>query len=81
MADKIKLENIVQAGFDPKNGDEFVNLTEEYACGNCRNLVEQADKYCRWCGEPLEDSGKVEHWRKGEELDDEEFMSFVSGNA
>lgn len=81
MAERIKLENIVPAGFDTETGDEFINITEEYVCGSCRHIVGLADKFCWRCGELLEDTGKVEHWRKGEQLDGEEFMSFLSGNA
>lgn len=72
MADKIKLENIVHAGFDTETGDEFMNITEEYACSSCRNLVAETDKFCWRCGELLKDA-KVEHYQKGEKLTDKEF--------
>jgi hypothetical protein len=84
MADRIKLENIVPAGFDVDTGDEFLNITEEFVCGNCRHLVGQADKYCGQCGELLKDMGKIEHWDKGKRLTDKEFkeqMSQLMGTA
>jgi hypothetical protein len=77
MADKIKLENIVPAGFDTENGDEFLNITVEFTCGNCRHLVGEADKFCGMCGEKLEDTGKIEHWHKGTQLTEQEFLDFM----
>ena len=71
--DKIKLENIVEAGFDTETGDRFLNITEEYVCDGCRHLVEKDDKYCFHCGVLLSDSGKVEHYYKGNPLSDTEF--------
>lgn len=79
MPDKIKLENIVHAGFDTETGDEFMNITEEYACSSCRNLVAKTDKFCRWCGELLKDTGKMEHYHKGEKLTDKEFKKRAGG--
>ena len=77
MADRIKMENIVPAGFDTETGDEFVNLTDEYVCSNCRHLVGKNDKYCSQCGELLKDTGAVEHWEKGEELTGKKFEARV----
>jgi len=73
MANKIKLENIVDAGFDSGNGDAFLNIIEKYVCGKCRHIVEKTDKYCWKCGELLVDSGKLEHYYKGEQLTDTQF--------
>lgn len=71
--DKIKLENIAEVGFDTETGDAFVNFTEEYVCGGCRHLVGKDDKYCPFCGGPLENSGKVEHYYGRRQLTDTEF--------
>lgn len=74
MVKKIKLENIVQAGFDRENGDEFLNITEEYVCNNCRHIVEREDNYCWKCGKTL-DEESVEHYQAGEKLSDDDFRT------
>lgn len=73
MVDKIKLENIVEAGFDAEDGSAFLNIITEFVCSNCRHLVGQSSKYCTFCGESLNDTGKIEHYYKGEQLTDAQF--------
>jgi len=74
MSEKIKLENIVDAGFDSENGEAFRCAVEEYVCSACRHLVEKDDTFCTSCGEELVDSGKVEHHYGGKKLSDTEYM-------
>jgi len=73
MGKRVKLENIIQAGFTTDMGDRIFNITEEYVCKNCRHLVEVIDKFCWFCGEELESSDIVEHWQKGIQLSNEAF--------
>ncbi|MBA7617111.1 hypothetical protein ES703_24422 [subsurface metagenome] len=68
MAKVIKLENI-----QPKDGVE--QLVDEYACENCRHLINPNDKTCWQCGEKLEQSELVEHYHKGEKLNEGQFKS------
>ena len=74
MANKVKLENIMQAGSDQETGDRFLNITEEYVCGNCRHLVEAADKFCWYCRSELRTSDKIEHWQKGVQIAEDTFQ-------
>lgn len=64
----IKLENIQK-----KAGIEQV--VEEYVCENCRHLIDPSDKTCWQCGEKLEQSELVEHYYKGEKLNEGQFKS------
>lgn len=74
MANKIKLENIVEAGFDTETGDKFLGVVDwEYVCGSCRHLIEKDDKFCPSCGEELTDSGTIEHYYEGKQLTDTQF--------
>ncbi len=70
---KIKLENIVDEGFDPETGKAVSKVTVEYVCEGCRHLVKENDKFCWQCGKKLKQSELVEHYDKGEKLTDEEF--------
>ena len=69
MADKIKLENIVQAGFSPTDGKSKLVLTNELVCSNCRHLVASDSAFCWQCGEQLTPSSIIEHYEKGVKLD------------
>lgn len=73
MADKIKLENIKEKGFDRTSGKPKTDVTIEYVCSACCHLVESGDAFCWQCGEKLVPSTLVEHYHKGERLTDKEF--------
>ena len=77
MSKIIKLENIVKvdgSNFDRQTGKPITEkVTEEYVCEGCRHLVGATDKFCWQCGEPLEESSKVEHYHKGEKLSGTKF--------
>ena len=73
MPNKIKLENIVPAGFDRQTGKPTLRITNEYVCEACRHLVELADKFCWQCGEELKQSELVEHYQQGRKLTDKEY--------
>jgi len=66
---KIKLENIHYL-FDRMTGKPKAELTTEYACQNCRHLIEAEDIYCWQCGEKLEGE-LIEHYYKGEKITEE----------
>jgi len=78
---KIKLENIVDEGFDRQTGKPVSKVTAEYICENCRHLVEASDKFCWQCGEKLEVSDIVEHHSQGKQLTEEEFQKERKLNA
>ena len=70
---KIKLENIIDEGFDRQTGKTVSKATTEYACQNCRYLVQIEDIYCWQCGERL--AGEfIEHYYKGEKITDKEYQ-------
>ena len=69
---KIKLENIHYL-FDRMTGKPKTELTTEYACQNCRHLIEAEDIYCWQCGEKLEGE-IIEHYYKGEKIMDKEYQ-------
>ena len=71
---KIKLENIVNKGFDRVTGKPMLEITTEYVCEGCRHIVNIDDKFCWQCGEMLEQSDLVEHYRKGDKLTEKEFQ-------
>lgn len=77
MADRIKLENIKDLSYDRASGKSKAKVTIEFACSNCRHLVEAENNFCWQCGERLEPSGEVEHYHKGEKLTDEEYQKRV----
>lgn len=77
MPNKIKLENILLAGFDSDTGDAFINITEEYVCENCRHLVDKNDKFCWQCGEELKQSKLIEHYYEGKKLTERNFQKEV----
>ena len=70
---KIKLENIIDEGFDRQTGKTVSKATIEYACQNCRHLVKIEDIYCWQCGERLEGEF-IEHYYKGEKITDTEYQ-------
>jgi len=69
---KIKLENIHYL-FDRMIGKPKAELTTEYACQNCRHLIEAEDIYCWQCGEKLEGE-LIEHYYKGEKIIEEAYQ-------
>lgn len=73
MADKIKQENLVDAGYDTETGDKFVNEIEEYICSACHHLVQRDDRFCWQCGEELNGSSIVLHYYRGEKLTNVKF--------
>ena len=77
---KIKLGNIHYL-FDRMTGKPKTELTTEYACQNCRHLIEAEDIYCWQCGEKLEVSDIVEHHSQGKQLTEEEFQKERKLNA
>lgn len=72
---KIRLENIVPCGYDSKTGDRFLNITVEFACSNCRHIVEVDDGYCWCCGGKFDGSAVTEHYQKGKQLSNESFKT------
>lgn len=82
---KLKLENIVlrqklhahpsRGRFCPIDGEDLVVevVVEEFICDICRNLVDEDDKFCQNCGEPLGAPVRTEHWHKGDKITDAEF--------
>jgi len=88
--DKVKLENIRQTQkahpqhkTEPRDifcrtcGQELVEeiVTEEYVCSGCRHLVGIDDDFCWFCGSKLEQTGRVEHYHRGKQLTDGEFVT------
>jgi len=74
MSQRIKLENTHGVAHDRQTGKPSLDITIEYVCAGCRELVEQSDKYCWHCGELLIDTGLVEHHVGGGEVNDEQFQ-------
>lgn len=72
MAKIIKLENL-RSTYDRDTGSLIIQEIIEFVCEACRHLVNQDDKFCWQCGEPLEKSSKVEHYYKGEKLTNTKF--------
>jgi len=70
----IKLENIIDEGFDRQTGKTVSKATTEYVCENCRHLIEVSDKFCWQCGERLEQSNFVEYYSKGGKITKEEYQ-------
>ena len=70
---RIKLENMVDKGFDRQTGNPISEVTVEYVCEACRHLVNPEDKFCWKCGMALEQSNLVEHYQRGEGLSDADF--------
>lgn len=69
----IKLENLVDVGYDQKSGRCSLVETVDYVCGACRHLVNITDKFCWQCGVKLEQSDLVEHYSQGKQLTNMEF--------
>lgn len=70
---KIKLENINVIGHNRITGKKETKEVVEYACSNCRQLIDNDDIYCWHCGEEL--SGEeIEHYSAGKKLTNNEFV-------
>lgn len=61
--------------FCPICGESIIDeaIVVEYACGDCRNLLEESWEFCPYCSGRVEVGTKVEHYYKGEELSDKKF--------
>lgn len=77
MGKKIKLENLMERGYDRLSGELKIEVTNEYVCSGCRHSVNVEDNFCWHCGEGLMPSSKLEHYHKGERLTDKEFKKRV----
>lgn len=70
---KVRLENIVNCGYDNDTGDRVLNITVEFVCSDCRHLVEGGDAYCWCCGKKFDGGATTEHYQKGKQLTNESF--------
>ena len=73
---RIKLENF-RDEFNTETGESCITVVTEYACGGCRTLVQEDWKYCRECGQDLQETSEPEHHGLGGELPHKEFEKAV----
>lgn len=74
MRQRIKLENSHGVVHDRQTGEPVIDITVEYVCEHCRELVNETDKYCWKCGEELQDTGLVEHHVGGGQINHSHFQ-------
>lgn len=71
---KVKLENMHGMRFNPQTGEAEIPVITEFVCEGCRNLVKQGDVFCWACGDALQDTGLIEHYGFGGQVDHKDFV-------